>query len=264
LFCRALVGEIALIMKEIQDQLLQLSHELGKEERELAILGEGNTSAKIDDQTFLVKASGSSLKTLGENDVTACHFDSVLQIIDTPDIADDDLNQALMDSRVSSESKKPSLETMFHAWLLKLDGVSFVGHCHPVSCNQILVTHHAKDFAQYRSCPDEVVCCGPKSVFVGYEDPGLPLAIEIARKTEKFIAKNGYTPRLICLKNHGIIGLGSSWASVLATILMADKAAKIFAGAAAVGGSDFLAKSDVDRLAGRADEAYRQKQLKLN
>lgn len=244
--------------------MIQLSHELGKEERQLAILGEGNTSARIDEESFLVKASGSSLKTLGEGDVTQCRFQEVLDVMKDPKISDEDLNSALMASRVDEESKKPSLETMFHAWLLELEGVNFVGHCHPVSCNQVLCTSRSREFARFRSCPDEVVCCGPESVHVGYADPGLPLALEIAQETEAFIKDNGYVPRLICLKNHGIIGLGASWASVLATILMADKAARIFAGAASMGGPDFLSRADVERLAGRADEVYRQKQLKLS
>ena len=45
--------------KEKLPALLRLSHELGNLQRPLAILGEGNTSARLDDRTFLVKASGS-------------------------------------------------------------------------------------------------------------------------------------------------------------------------------------------------------------
>jgi rhamnose utilization protein RhaD (predicted bifunctional aldolase and dehydrogenase) len=44
--------------------LLKLSHDLGREDRGLAMLGEGNTSCRIDADTFLVKASGSSLSNL--------------------------------------------------------------------------------------------------------------------------------------------------------------------------------------------------------
>ena len=40
------------------DDLITLSRELGRPERELAILGEGNTSVDIGDGTFWVKASG--------------------------------------------------------------------------------------------------------------------------------------------------------------------------------------------------------------
>jgi rhamnose utilization protein RhaD (predicted bifunctional aldolase and dehydrogenase) len=46
-------------------RLLELSHQLGREERKLAILGEGNTSTRLGADTFLVKASGSNLATLG-------------------------------------------------------------------------------------------------------------------------------------------------------------------------------------------------------
>ena len=46
------------------ETVLELSHFLGDEKRQLAILGEGNTSAQVDESTFLVKASGSCLQTL--------------------------------------------------------------------------------------------------------------------------------------------------------------------------------------------------------
>ena len=49
---------------EILQVLIALSRELGAEHRGLAILGEGNVSAKLNDDTFFVKASGSSLGTL--------------------------------------------------------------------------------------------------------------------------------------------------------------------------------------------------------
>ncbi len=75
--------------------------------------------------------------------------------------------------------------------------------------------------------------------------------------------KHGQAPRIILLQNHGLIALGGSPASVLAATLMATKAAAIFMGAAALGGPTFLTPPHVDRIAGRADEAYRQQQLRL-
>ena len=44
---------------------------------------------------------------------------------------------------------------------------------------------------------------------------------------------------------------------------MADKAARIFIGAAALGGPRFLEPEQVDRIANRIDEHYRQRALKL-
>src|SRR5947209_19427407 len=66
-----------------KEALLALSHELGAEHRELAILGEGNTSAKLSGETFLVKASGSSLGTLGAADLVECRSAPLLAMIDS-------------------------------------------------------------------------------------------------------------------------------------------------------------------------------------
>ena len=111
--------------------------------------------------------------------------------------------------------------------------------------------------------PDEIVCCGVRSVLVPYVDPGLPLARAIHDGVEKFRQKLGVPPRVILLANHGVITLGGSPQAVLAAMLMTDKAARIFAGAAALGGPEFLSTAEVDRIANRADEHYRQRALKL-
>jgi rhamnose utilization protein RhaD (predicted bifunctional aldolase and dehydrogenase) len=246
--------------------LLQLSHEIGREERQLALLGEGNTSARLSPEEFAVKASGAHLGTLTEPEVSTCDsakVPKVLALMDRRQLTDEDMVAALMEARVSSEGRKPSIEALFHAWLLTLRDVHFVGHCHPLAANQVLCSPRARDFAERRLFPDEVVCCGPQSVFVPYADPGLPLAREIAERTRAFIEREGYVPRLILLQNHGVIALGATPQAVLGTILMAAKAAAIFMGAAAMGGPNFLNAQHVERIAGRPDEAYRQRQLKM-
>jgi len=65
------------------------------------------------------------------------------------------------------------------------------------------------------------------------------------------------------MQNHGIITLGGTWQSVLAAMLMAEKAAKIFVGAAQLGGPIFLSEENIARTAGRPDEVYRQRELKM-
>jgi len=57
--------------------------------------------------------------------------------------------------------------------------------------------------------------------------------------------------------------LGSSSNAVKAAMYMADKAAQIFLGAATLGGPNFLEPAQVDRIANRIDEHYRQRALKL-
>ncbi len=243
--------------------LLSLSHELGRESRALAILGEGNTSTRENEGTFLVKASGSSLGTLTPADVVECRFEPLRGLLDAGEVSDERIDETLFGSRVDSEAKKPSVEAVFHAELLSLPGVEYVGHAHPVSVNAILCSPRARDFADRRACPDEIVCCGNKSVFVPYADPGLQLARTIRDGVAAFQAELGMTPRVILLANHGVITLGGSPQAVLAAMLMADKAARIFAGAAALGGPVFLSDADVHRIANRTDEHHRQRALRI-
>jgi rhamnose utilization protein RhaD (predicted bifunctional aldolase and dehydrogenase) len=112
-------------------------------------------------------------------------------------------------------------------------------------------------------CPDEVVCCGPASVFVPYCDPGLPLAQAIRDRTNAFIETEGALPRVILLQNHGIITLAGTAAGVEAATAMTVKAAMIFAGAVPLGGPVCLSPEQIDALAHRRDEHYRQRALDL-
>lgn len=253
---------------DVVDRLLALSRELGREERRLAILGEGNTSAKTERGTFWVKASGSNLATLARAGVTECRGEGLLALLEGTKgraWSDAEIDAALLAARVDAGARKPSVEAMFHAYLLTLPGVNFVGHTHPVAVNQILGTRHARVFAKRRLCPDEIVCCGAESVLVPYLDPGLELARGIREAVRAYIRRAARAPRVILLENHGMIALGGTPEAVTAATLMAVKAAEIFAGAMALSGGRprFLTAAQVDRIAGRPDEHYRQRALGL-
>jgi len=261
------------------EPLLKLAHELGSEARKLAILGEGNVSMRAQlalsqthagaeageaGGTFFVKASGSSLDTLAPEGLTECRPGGLIDALDSEGMGDAEVEAALLASRVAGEAaRKPSVEAMFHAWLLTLPGVNFVGHTHPVAVNAILCSERAQGFATRRLFPDEIVCCGAASALVPYVDPGLKLAQEIRRAVLAFVEKHGTAPRVILLENHGLIALGATAPAVLAATLMATKAAEIFLGAAALGGPRFLSAEQVARIAGRPDEHYREKVLGL-
>jgi rhamnose utilization protein RhaD (predicted bifunctional aldolase and dehydrogenase) len=253
------------MMEQRLEDLLKLSHDLGREDRGMAILGEGNTSTKLSGETFLVKGSGSNLGGLTPAGVVECRFDKLLPLLKEENMSDAAVDEALFASRVDSNAKKPSVEALFHAYLLSLPGMEFIGHTHTISVNQILCSPYGRDFAENRIFPDEIVCCGVASVYVPYTDPGLKLSQAIKAETEKFIEEFDRPPRVILLENHGIIALGNSAAGVLATMLMADKAAKIFVGAATLTSDRpvFLSRENVERIAGRPDEHYRQKMLNL-
>lgn len=247
----------------VLEQLLALSHEIGREDRGLALLGEGNTSARLSEESFLVKASGTNLGALKEEDVVECHLAALLPMLEKDRLTDEQIDEALLAARVDLTARKPSVEAVFHAWLLSLPDIKFVGHSHATMVNQILCSPRARDFAEHRMFPDEIVCCGISSVFVPYTDPGLKLAQTIRRQTEAFIQKHQRQPRVILMQNHGIITLGATWQAVLAAMLIAEKAARIFSGAAALGGPVFMSRENVQRIAGRPDEAYRQRELKM-
>jgi len=242
-------------------ELLDLSRQLGDASRSLCILGEGNTSVAIDDACLAVKASGSVLGSLSESDLTVCERAPLTDALANRNLTDAEMKELLQSVKCDPKAKKPSIETIFHAWLLTLPGVEYVGHTHSLDANKVLCSPRARDFAERRLFPDEVVFCGAASVFVPYTDPGLPLAREIRDRVKSFIQHQGYTPKLILLQNHGIIAMGPTPDSVMACTLMADKAAAIFSGAAAMGGPNFLTPQHVERIATRPDEHERQKHL---
>jgi len=250
-------------MSEITNQLIELAHELGRESRQLAILGEGNVSARLSDNEFQVKASGSSLSTLKESNLATCRFDRLLPMLNETGLSDTEIDEKLMESRTATTMKKPSVEATFHATLLNIPDIEFVGHVHPEAVNQLLCSGRTEEFANQRLFPDQIVCCGSRSVVVPYQDPGLQLAIVIKREVEAFIEQEGTYPKNILIENHGLIALGKTAKEVLSGTLMAEKSARIYIGALASrpAGPVCLTPEQVERIAGRPDEHYRQKML---
>ena len=246
--------------EDVLADLISLSNELGEERRELAILGEGNTSAKLSDETFLVKASGSTLRTLGAGDLVECRFKPLLGMLDD-DLTDQQIENELYGSRVDLNAKKPSVEAIFHAYLLSVEGVNYVGHTHPTGINQILCSGAAVPFAMRRLFPDQVVCCGASSVLIPYTDPGLALAREIRTGVVRYRQAYGAAPRVILLENHGVIALGASPSAVRVAMYMMVKAAAVYTGAAGLGGPRFLEPEQVKRIGARVDEHYRQRAI---
>jgi rhamnose utilization protein RhaD (predicted bifunctional aldolase and dehydrogenase) len=260
----------------IIDELLALSHELGAPRHGWAILGEGNTSARIDDERFLVKASGSSLGTLSTEQLLEVRFAPLLESFAGAgkNLSDAETRVLLIASRRPAGAataeperagKMPSVETLFHALLLQLPAVSFVGHTHVTSINGLLCSDNGWNLicCGGRLFPDEVVVCGVAPCCVPYADPGLPLASAIGESVSRFRDRHGIVPKTIYLQSHGLIALGGSAKEVIAITRMADKAATIMLGAIQAGGPRFLSDSDIARIATRPDEHHRQRELGL-
>ena len=229
-------------------QLLWLCHEIGREDRGLALPGEGSVSARLNREQFGVRASGAALNELTKADVCHCEIKEMAGFIDSQGSDTADLQAALTKS-VPPGARRPTTEALFHAWLLQLEGINFVGHCHPEACLQIMCSPVADRFAEHRMFPDEILACGPQSTLVPYTEPGAQMARELRAKVNIYIRRYfGRPPRLILLQNHGVIAIGDTAQSVLSTLLMAEKAARTFVGASRLGGPVFMTQPMTVRI----------------
>jgi rhamnose utilization protein RhaD (predicted bifunctional aldolase and dehydrogenase) len=246
---------------DLRDELVQLSRALGSEARQLAILGEGNTSVNCGDGTFWVKASGSSLGTLEASSLTRVSFDKILELLNHTSMTEQEIEDALVDARADNTHKKPSVETFLHALCLSEGGASWIGHTHSVAINHILCSSlGATPFLQH-IFPDAVVVCGAVPAVVSYHDPGFGLAKAISDELRRYRGVHGKAPKLLLMENHGPVALGQSAKEVFNIMLMADKWARILAGTYALGGPKFLPQSEVSRIDNRLDEIHRRREL---
>ncbi|MBU3666832.1 MAG: aldolase [Chthoniobacterales bacterium] len=248
-------------MKQNLAGLISLSHQIGREDRRLAILGEGNTSTDLGDGTFLVKSSGCSLSTLDEAGISRVKMAPILAALDDQNLDDSGVKAILECSRADDSPRLPSVETFMHAVCLDEGGAKWVGHCHAESVMAILCSEHGgKPFLNH-IFPDAIVVCGRHVAVVPYIDPGLALAVEVRRVLREFRADHGAAPKVILLENHGPVALGASDSEVMNILLMLDKWARVLAGTLAVGGPKFLPSAVSDRIDQRPDEHYRRTQI---
>ena len=251
-------------IKDILEQLVMLSNHLGEPERDCAILGEGNTSGRVDGKTFCVKASGSELRTITAGGFVQVVFERVMALLDGPALTDqqvkDELTAAKADPRAPGH---PSVETLLHAQLLCLDGVNFVGHTHPTAINALTCSTAFPEIYKGRLFPDEIVLCGVAPLLVPYTDPGIPLARHVRDLLNTYLDDYGQPPKVVLMQNHGVIALGHTAKQVEDVTLMAVKTARVLRGAAAIGGPRYLSAQDVARIHTRPDELYRRQKLGL-
>ena len=246
--------------------LVKLTRALGEPAMDYVIIGEGNTSMRLDDESFMVKASGKQMHGIDENGFARLRLGPVLAMLEDPPRTLSEqkrITQAAIFPPDASERTEralsPSIEASFHAMLLHECGRAYIGHTHPTAINQVMCSQYATDFALQRRFPDEVVLCGPQSALVPYADPGLALALVMRQRVVAYMQSQGEAPKLILLENHGMIALGDSPAEVLNITAMAVKAARVFLGALLTGKPTRLPEEEVEHLYRRPDEIYRRK-----
>lgn len=245
--------------EKILNDLLAMSRKLGDPRLDYAILGEGNTSARVDEDTFYIKASGTSLGSLKATDLVKVSFTRVLDLLAQDTLTDAEILDGLKSAKTDpTVEAMPSVETFLHAILYRLNGINYIGHTHPTAINAILCSQYAAEAYSGSLFPDQIVYCGPAPVFVPYTDPGLPLAKAVWAAASAYCDAWGENPKTIMMQNHGFIALAPSADQVLNITQMSVKAARVIAGTYALGGPHFLAPDALNRIHTRPDEHYRK------
>jgi len=215
-------------------EILDLAHEIS----DYTICGEGNVSMRKSENTFVIKASGTSLHTLSEEDLTLCNVRGV---------------------QIGLLQKKSSIETSFHAWIMKtFPEINFIAHTHPPNTTKILCSNQIYQFANRRWFPDQIVRNGTKSCVVPYAPPGEAILKLVEEYVSRFVDREGFFPKLILLQNHGIITASASKKDCAAATLMCEKSADIFVGAKLLGGVKFLTRQEVADVDTCPNENYRR------
>ena len=251
--------------QDILNQLVTLSNHLGEPALDYVILGEGNTSARADADSFWVKASGYELRTVTASGFVQVAFDQVLALLDRANLSDQETQEGLTAAKIDlGVSAHPSVEAILHALCLSLEGVNFVGHTHPTAVNALTCSVAFETAFNGRLFPDEIVLCGPAPLLVPYIDPGVPLARKVRQLLTGYVDRYGEPPRILLMQNHGLIALGRSATQVENITVMMVKTARVLLGTFSAGGPHFMSQEQVDRIHTRPDELYRRKQLGLS
>lgn len=246
-------------MQEILERLVKMSNILGSEAYECAILGEGNTSAKVNEDYFLVKASGTQLGTITEQGFLKVRFAPIFEALQRESLDDQEVKSTLVAATFDNpEQRVPSVETFLHAIILSQEDVQYVGHTHPTAVNSILCSNKAEEAVSGSLFPDQIVVLGTDPLFIPYTDPGFVLAKALQERFTAYLERFGQAPKAIYMQNHGFIAVGKTDKQVLNITQMAVKTAKIILGTYLLGGPNFFSDDNVNRIEHRPDEQFRR------
>ena len=185
--------------------LIALSRFAG-ERFDLVQAGGGNTSAKLDDGTMFVKASGMTLSEVRSGDDFCCvDWRALLDYLNTIDSsADARTLESEFANRVKSATKstarRPSIETMLHCILGPM-----TLHTHPIAVTPIVCR---KDWKE------KLMRLLPEAILVEYRTPGAPLALALRDAVRKSDWSPG-DPACVFLQNHGFIVAASTAQAVM-------------------------------------------------
>jgi rhamnose utilization protein RhaD (predicted bifunctional aldolase and dehydrogenase) len=222
------------------EQLIEMTRALGEPARDYVIQGEGNTSARIDEDTFWIKASGADPVGADTRSFLRVKMDDVLGIIDKAPMPEEAVRARLIAAKVDPGAPGcPSIETAAHALCLTLGEATFVGHTHPTPVNAILCAREAEAAFAGSAYGHEALVCG-KPLLVPYAPVGQPLARAVREELRAYRDHHGQPPRVILLQNHGLVALGRTSDEVLYLTALMVKTTRILLGTRAWGGPHFV------------------------
>jgi rhamnose utilization protein RhaD (predicted bifunctional aldolase and dehydrogenase) len=222
------------------EQLIEMTRELGEPTRDYVIQGEGNTSVRIDEGTFWIKASGADPANADARSFLRVRLGDVLGMIDGPSMTEQEVRAQLAAAMVNPDTPgSPSIETATHALCLSLGEATFVGHTHPTPMCAILCARDAQAAFAGSAYGHEAQVCG-KPLFVPYAPVGQPLARVVRDGLLVYRDQHGQPPRVILLQNHGLVALGRTPDEVLYITALMVKTARILLGTQAWGGPHFV------------------------
>ena len=245
-------------MSDVLEQLIGMSRSLGDPANDYVILGEGNTSVRIDGDSFWVKASGTQLVRADRDSFVRIRSAPILEALKNEQLTDAEVKQ-LLKTVIVEGTRAPSIETFLHALCLRLEGIQFVGHTHPAAANALLCSQRSRELFAGSLFPDQIVLLGPAFVYVPYTDPGLPLALAVRDAVRQFVEAQQRNPKVLLMENHGVIALGGTAQEVLNVTQMLVKTCRILTGTLAAGGPRFLSAEHVARIDQRPDELARRR-----
>lgn len=183
-------------------ELISLSRKYGSDP-DYVLFGGGNTSWKSEEM-MVVKASGTDLGTIDENGFVLLDMNKLRKIRTTkyPEDREERENRALkdlMDSRLTGEKGRPSVESLLHAIIPD----KYVVHTHPAILNGLNCSAAGKEAA--------VKLFTDKCIWIPLVDPGYILANTVDDELSIWMdVHDGKLPDYIFLQNHGLFLWGSN------------------------------------------------------
>ena len=182
------------------DKLVYQSHLIGAEQS-LVLWGGGNTSIKTIENDFFgisqrvlrIKGSGSDLKSIEAKDFPGVHLDKVLTLLDRQHMSDEEMVDFLDHCLMESNSPRPSIETLLHAFL----PFNSVVHSHADAVLSLTNTSNPSAIIQK--------ALGDSIIVLPYIRPGFKLSKESAECLSEQNNANG-----LVLINHGLVTWGDT------------------------------------------------------